>query len=159
MSVRELATGAMGGALAGLVVSALKENKQLSDIAQSLQSIANYKKKTITIYVENTLNQPITIQILGAPSNPPSSTVPIGSSFTVNPGSADFRTLIPEQTGWTPYITVSLSASTAPTQGAVKVTLIRIDGSTQVIVNNIPITDTTTHNYSTDPNYITVVPW
>jgi hypothetical protein len=54
---------------------------------------------------------------------------------------------------------VSLSASTAPTQGAVKVILIRIDGSTQVIVNNLPVTDTSTHSYATDPNYITVAPW
>jgi hypothetical protein len=132
-------------------------------VQQALQSsplvVSNIPKKTVTVYVENSLDQAVTVQILGAPSNPPSSTVAIGTSFTVNPGSADFRTLIPEQTGWTPYITVSLSASTAPTQGAVKVTLIRVDGSTQVIVNNLAIRDTSTHSYATDPNYISVVPW
>jgi len=116
-------------------------------------------KKTVTIYVENSLDQPVTVQILGAPSNPPSSTVPIGTSFTVNAGSADFRTLIPEQAGWTPYITVSVSCSTAPTSGSVRVILLRIDGTSDVVVNNLAIRDTLAHTYVTDPNHIKIVPW
>jgi len=116
-------------------------------------------KKTVTIYVENSLDQPVTVQILGAPSNPPSSTVPIGTSFTVNAGSADFRTLIPEQSGWTPYITVSVSCSTAPASGSVRVILLRIDGTSDVVVNNLAIRDTLAHTYVTDPNHIKIAPW
>ena len=116
-------------------------------------------KKTVTIYVENSLDQPVTVQILGAPSNPPSSTVPIGTSFTVNAGSADFRTLIPEQVGWIPYLTVSLYSSTAPTAGLVRVILIRADNSTDIIVSKLPIRDTAVHTYATDPSYISVVAW
>jgi len=157
--MKEVVTGAIGGALAGVALYQMSERKQLSDIAQALNSIVNKHKKLVTIYVESTLDQPVNVQILGAPSNPPSSTVPIGTSFTVNPGSADFRTLIPEQTGWTPYITVSLSAPTAPTNGYVKVTMFRIDGTSVVIVNNLAITDTLKHDYSTDPAYISVTSW
>jgi len=104
-------TGLLVGALGGVTASSLTQKKELPSIAQALKDIANERKKLITIYVESTLDQPVNIQILGAPSNPPTSTVPIGSSFTVNPGSADFRTLIPEQTGWTPYITTLIFLS------------------------------------------------
>jgi len=132
-------------------------------VQQALQSsplaVLNVPKKTVTVYVENSLDQPVAVQILGAPSNPPTSTAPIGPSFTVNPGSADFRTLVPEQTGWTPHITVSVSCSTAPTSGSVKVMLLRIDGSSDIIVNNLAIRDTLKHDYSTDPAYISVVAW
>jgi len=179
MAVSEAITGLLAGAVGGFTASSLTEKKELSNIAQTLQNmassqsqlsnlakilealqvLANERKKLITIYVESTLDQPVSIQILGAPSNPPSSTVPIGTSFTVNPNSADFRTLIPEQSGWTPFITVSLSASTAPTKGYVKVTMFRIDGTSVVIVNNLAITDVLKHDYSTDPNNIAVVSW
>ncbi|MCC6050479.1 MAG: hypothetical protein LM580_07215 [Thermofilum sp.] len=115
--------------------------------------------KIVTVYVENSLNQPVTVQILGAVSSSPSSTVPIGSSFTVSAGAADAKTLVPESSGWLPYITVSLACSTAPTSGAVRVLLIRFDGTTVVIVNNLAIRDTSAHTYATDPSYVSVVPW
>ncbi|MCC6049147.1 MAG: hypothetical protein LM580_00470 [Thermofilum sp.] len=115
--------------------------------------------KIVTVYVENGLDQPVTVQILGAASSSPSVTVPIGSSFTVPAGAADAKTLVPESSGWLPYITVSLSCSTAPSSGAVKVLLVRLDGTTTIVVNNLAIRDTSTHTYATDPSYISVVAW
>ena len=115
--------------------------------------------KVVTVCVENSLNQPVTVQILGATSSSPSATVPIGSGFTVSAGAADAKTLVPESSGWLPYITVSLACSTAPTSGAVKVLLIRLDGTTSVIVSNLSIRDTSTHTYATHPRYISVVAW
>jgi hypothetical protein len=115
--------------------------------------------KIVTVYVENSLDQPVTVQILGATSNSPSATVPIGSSFTVSAGAADAKTLVPESSGWLPYITVSLACSTAPSSGTVKVLLVRLDGTTTVVVNNLAVRDTATHTYSTDPAYISVVAW
>jgi hypothetical protein len=116
-------------------------------------------RKTVTVYVENSLDQAVTVQILGAASSSPSKTVPISTSFTVSAGSADYRTLMPEQTGWMPYLTVSLSCSAAPTAGSVRVVLIRVDGSSNVVVSDLKIRDTAAHSYSTDPSYISVVPW
>jgi hypothetical protein len=115
--------------------------------------------KVVTVYVENGLDQPVTVQILGATSSSPSFTVPIGSGFTVSAGAADAKTLVPESSGWLPYITVSLACSTAPTSGTVNVKLIRLDGTTTVVVNDLVIRDTSTHTYATDPQYISVVAW
>jgi hypothetical protein len=114
--------------------------------------------KIVTVYVENTLDQPVTVQILNAISSSPSMTVPIGPSFTVSPNSADAKTLVPESSGWLPYITVSLSCTTAPTTGAVTVYLVRLDGTVSTIAS-IRIRDTSTHTYKTDPASIFVVPW
>jgi hypothetical protein len=114
--------------------------------------------KIVSVYVENTLDQPVTVQLLGAISNNPSTTVPIGSSFTVSPNSADSKTLVPESSGWLPYITVSLSCTTAPTTGAVNVYLVRLDGSVSTIAR-IQIRDTSTHTYKTDPASIFLAPW
>jgi len=114
--------------------------------------------KIVTVYVESTLDQPVTVQILGAASGSPAATVPICSSITVPPNSADAKTLAPEQSGWLPYITVSLSCTTAPTTGAVTVLLIRLDGTVSTVAR-IQIRDTLTHTYKTDPASITLVPW
>jgi hypothetical protein len=114
--------------------------------------------KIVTVYVENTLDQPVTVQLLGVSSNNPSTTVPIGSSFTVPPNSADAKTLVPESSGWLPYITVSLACTTAPTTGAVNAYLVRLDGTVSTIAS-IQIRDTSTHTYKTDPASITLAPW
>jgi hypothetical protein len=116
-------------------------------------------KKIVTVYVENGLDQPVSVQILGAVSSTPTNTVAIGTSFTVPAGGADFRTLVPEQTGWLPFITVSLACSTAPTTGSVKVLLVKMDGTITTIVSDLAIRDTATHNYSTDPSKIFIVAW
>jgi hypothetical protein len=113
----------------------------------------------VTVYVENGLNQPVSVQVLGSMSNPPVSTIAIGSTFVVNQNSADFRTLIPEQAGWVPYLTVSLYSSVAPTTGSVRVFLVRSDNTIEVIAGNFPIRDTVVHTYLTDPSNISVVPW
>jgi hypothetical protein len=114
--------------------------------------------KIVSVYVENTLDQPVTVQILGAISSSPAATVPIGSSFTVPPNSADAKTLVPESSGWLPYITVSLACTTAPTTGVINVYLVRLDGSVSTIAS-IQIRDTSTHTYQTDPASIFLAPW
>jgi hypothetical protein len=116
-------------------------------------------KKIVTVYVENGLDQPVAVQILGAVSSKPAKAVAIGTSFTVPAGGADFRTLVPEQTGWLPFITVSLACSAAPTTGSVRVLLVKMDGTVTTIVRDLGIRDTTTHDYSTDPSNILVVAW
>jgi len=111
-----------------------------------------------TVYVENGLDQPVAVQVLGAISDKPPATVPIGSSFTVSAGATDAKTLVPESSGWLPYITVSLTCFAAPTSGAVRVLLIKPDG-TVATVASIAIRDTSTHTYTTDPQYISLAPW
>jgi hypothetical protein len=114
-------------------------------------------KKIVTVYVENGLDQPVSVQILGAVSSTPANTVAIGTSFTVSAGGADFRTLVPEYAGWIPFITVSLSCPAAPTTGSVRVLLVKMDGTVTTIVRDLGIRDTATHDYSTDPSNILVV--
>jgi hypothetical protein len=116
-------------------------------------------KKIVTVYVENGLDQPVSVQILGVASSTPTNTVPIGTSFAVPAGGADFRTLVPEYAGWLPFITVSLACSTAPTTGSVKVLLVKMDGTTTTIVSDLAIRDTAVHSHSTDPSKIFIVAW
>lgn len=111
-----------------------------------------------TVYVENALDQPVAVQILGAISRNPATTVPIGASFTVPANGADAKTLVPEQSGWLPFITVSLSCATAPTSGTVNVYLVRFDGTVSTIAS-IAIRDTSVHTYRTDPASISLAPW
>jgi len=113
----------------------------------------------VTVFVDNGLNQAVTVQIKGNRVKDLAKSVNVGSSFAVPAGSADARTLTPDTCGWLPYLTASLQCSTAPTSGSVTVYLIRSRGDEVKIVDNLAIRDTNAHNASTDPNNIFIVEW
>ena len=116
-------------------------------------------KPAVTVYVVNNLNQAVTVQIMGNMVNSTSSSVAIGTSWTVNPGTASAKTLTPDTSGWLPYIYLQLQCSTAPTSGSVSAYLLYADGSSAVLVNNLQIRDTNVHDPSTDPTAIFIAEW
>jgi hypothetical protein len=115
--------------------------------------------KSITIYVDNGLDQSVTIQIKGNRVQSLTKSVNVGSPFSVPAGSQDARVLTPDTSGFFPYITVSLVCSTAPTTGSVTIYRIRPDNTEAIIVNALAIRDTNSHDASKDPSNIFVIEW
>ena len=71
----------------------------------------------VTLHVENTLDQAVTIQIKGNILSSLNGAVDMGSSFTVAPSDFEARTIVVASDGWMPYIYFEASCSTAPTSG------------------------------------------
>ncbi len=115
--------------------------------------------RIITIFVDNGLDQDVTVQIKANRVKALAGSVNVGSVFTVPAKSTDARTLTPETSGWLPYVTVSLRCATAPTSGSVTVHRVRGIGDEVKIVDALEIRDTLEHNASTDPNKIFIVEW
>jgi hypothetical protein len=115
--------------------------------------------KIISIFVDNGLNQDVTVQVKANRENALAKSVNVGSNFMVSAGSTDARTLSPETSGWLPYLTVSLVCSTAPTSGSVTIYRIRSKDDEVKVVDALEIRDTAEHNASTDPTKIFLVEW
>jgi len=113
----------------------------------------------VTIFVENNLDQPVTVQLLGNRVPGIAGAVGVGSPFTVAAGSTDARTLTPDTSGWLPFITARVQCVIAPSGGTVTIWLIKSKDVQVKIVDSLAITDTNPHDASTDPNNIFVVEW
>jgi hypothetical protein len=83
--------------------------------------------QTLTIYIENTHDQDLTITIRGNKEKTTLGSVEIVSAFTVPANSQAFKTLTAAQTGWLPYIYVTAKATAAPTSGQLNVTALTIE--------------------------------
>jgi hypothetical protein len=71
------------------------------------------------VWVYNGTNQTVNVQVIGNVTNDQSyPDYTIGSAYTVNPGDADMYVL-PVESTLTPFVSVQVSAGTAPTSGAV----------------------------------------
>ncbi|MEM4531622.1 MAG: hypothetical protein QXY39_07130 [Thermofilaceae archaeon] len=115
--------------------------------------------RIISIYVDNGLNQAVTVQVRANREKTYAKSIDVGSPFTIPASSTDFKTLSPDTSGWLPYITVTLACSTAPTSGSVTVYRVRSVGDEDKIVDALEIRDTSTHDASTNPDKIFVVEW
>ena len=115
--------------------------------------------RVITVFVDNGLDQPVTVQLRANRVRDYAKSVSIGSAFTVGAGSSDARTLDPNTSGWLPYIMAEVWCSTAPTTGAVDVYLVRAPGVEQKLVDSLAIRDTNKHNPSTDPTKMFILEW
>jgi hypothetical protein len=113
----------------------------------------------ITIYVINTLDQTVTVQIKGNRIQSTTNASKVGASFTVPAGGSDYRTLVAEQSGILPYIYVELSCSTAPASGNVDVYLIRGRDEEEKLVDALEIRDTAVHTPDTDPDKMFIKRW
>jgi hypothetical protein len=140
--------------------------RQITKVTNKMPDLPgiNYKKfteilKKITIFVDNGLDQDVTIQIKGNRVKDFAKNVNIGSAFLVSKNSTDARTLTPDTSGGVPYITVSLVCSVAPTSGSITIYRIRSKEDEVKIVDTLEIRDTSTHDNSTDPNRIFIVEW
>jgi hypothetical protein len=71
------------------------------------------------VWVYNGTNQTINVQVIGNVTNDQSyPDYSIGSAYTVNPGYANMYVLA-EDAALTPFVSLSISANTAPTSGYV----------------------------------------
>jgi len=79
------------------------------------------EEKAVTIWISNTCNQPVTVQLKGNIRPSSLGAINIGASFDVAANSQNSRTLTPNTTGWLPYILVEVSYSVAPTRGTLTI--------------------------------------
>lgn len=131
----------------------------MSVLYPDMEKIREATKSAVTVFVENRLDQDITVQVKGNRIQSTDGAVNIGSSFTVSPSSSNFMTLTPETTGWLPFIYVELKCSTAPTSGDVTAYLIKGINREFKLVDGLEIRDTNTHDPSTDPNKVFIGRW
>jgi len=101
-------------------------------------------KPAVTIFVENSLDQDVTVQVKANRVKSTAGAINVGSSFTVTKGSNDARTLTPDTSGWLPYITVTAKCTTAPSTGKLTVWLVRARED-QVKLMELEIRDTEEH--------------
>ncbi len=100
----------------------------------------------ITIFVDNGLDQDVSIQVVANREPSHNKRVNIGSSFTVSAGSTYARSLSVETSGWLPYVSCVAVCSTAPTSGALTVYRIRSRGDEAKIFDALEIRDTLAHD-------------
>ncbi|MEM2529348.1 MAG: hypothetical protein QXG40_08150 [Ignisphaera sp.] len=131
----------------------------LSTLQELIRKAIREELRIISIYVDNELDQPVTVQVKANRESVFEGSTDVGSPFTVPAGSTDAITLTPDTSGWLPYITVSLVCSTAPASGYVTVYRIRSKDDQVKIVDALEIRDTDIHDVSTDPNKIFIVEW
>jgi len=112
-----------------------------------------------TIYVINTLDQSVSVQIKGNRVQSTSNSSSISTAFSVSANSADFRTLVASQSGILPWIYVELSCASAPSTGSVTVYLIKGRDEEETLVNALEIRDTSAHNPSTNPDKMFILRW
>ena len=117
------------------------------------------KLRFITIFVDNGLDQAVTVQVKANRVKEYAKAVNVGSAFTVSAGGTDARSLSVETSGWLPYIMVEVSCSTAPTSGALDVYLVRSKDDQPKLVDSLAIRDTSPHNPSTDPAKVMILEW
>lgn len=174
-----LVTGLLGLG-AGIGVMALTQsdlkneikiaNEKLEAIKGVVLNLENIVKKAlreelmkelrfISIYIDNGLDQDVTIQIRANREKAYAKSVPVGSPFTVRANSQDARSLSVETSGWLPYIMVELSCSIAPTDGSLTVFRIRGIGDEVKLVDALEVRDTAVHTPDTDPYKILIQEW
>jgi hypothetical protein len=115
-------------------------------------------KGPVTVFISNSLDQVVNVQIVGCRDPGCIDSVDIGSAITVPAGSKDAKTLTSETSGWLPFITVRVWCTSAPTDGVLDIWLVRTATDQVKIVDSLEIRDTSVHDTSTDPR-IAVVPW
>jgi len=115
--------------------------------------------RLISIYIDNGLDQDVTIQVKANREKVYDKSVNVGSSFTVSANSQDARTLSPETSGWLPYIMVEVSCSVAPTSGSLTIWKLRSKDDQVKLVDALAIRDTNTHTPTTDPNKVLIQEW
>ena len=101
-------------------------NLEIRDVNTHTSDIADCSDfSVVTIYIANSLDQSITIQVKGNIEDSKSGAVNIGSTFTVAAGDYEARTLEPTDEGWLPYVYFTVVASTEPSLGSVTGTILR----------------------------------
>jgi len=108
----------------------------------------------VTIYVINTLSQPVRYRIKGNVVKSTQNSIQIGTERVVQPSQVDAVTLTPETSGYMPIIYLELQCDVPPGQGSVTAFMTRSPWATSWLVYNLQIRDAVQHDPSTDPKNI-----
>ena len=100
-------------------------NEEIRDAVAHNSAIADMTRyKLITIYVANTLNQIVSIQVRGNQTNSTTGATDIGGSFNVAATTGiEARILTPDTSGWLPFIYVTATAAGVVTSGNLNITI------------------------------------
>ena len=79
----------------------------------------------ITVWVENGLDQDVSVQIKGNRVNSTTGAVDIGAAFTVATVDREARTMEPTDEGFLPFIFIEVTAAVIPTSGNLNAYLIK----------------------------------
>ena len=111
----------------------------------------------ISIFVDNGLDETVTVQFKANRQNNTTKAVDMGATFQVAGAGSDARSLSHETSAWLPYLYLEVSCSVAPTAGALNIYLIR-GSDEQYLVEALEIRDMATHDPDSDAE-ITIKPW
>jgi len=75
------------------------------------------EEPALTLWLSNTHDQDLTIQVYGNQVGSRLGAVKVGASFTLPAGEQASRTLTPDTSGWLPYILIEAKAAVVPTKG------------------------------------------
>jgi len=85
-------------------------------------TISNYSEYTmVTFYIDNGLDQDVSVQVFGNRIDSVTKAVYIGLAFNVGAGAATAKAVVASATGIMPYMFVRMTASIAPASGEVNV--------------------------------------
>lgn len=95
-------------------------DKSITDTSTYNSTTFDAKRfKVITLYIANTLDQIVTIQVKANRSDSTTGSVNVGSSFTVAATTGiEARTIEVSNDGWLPYYYITATASGTPTSGS-----------------------------------------
>lgn len=100
--------------------------EEIRDAIAHNSTIANCTTYSlVTIFVDNTLDQVISVQVYGNRANTAVGAVTIGAPFNVAINDQEARTLDPTDEGYLPYIFVEITAAGVPTLGDVDAYIVR----------------------------------
>ena len=93
----------------------------------------------LTIFLDNGLNQDLTVVVKGHIRPVVEGAVAISDPVTVSANDKAAITLTPDVTGYLPYIHLELSCSVAPTEGTVSAWYVKPGEQAELMVNALPI--------------------
>lgn len=115
--------------------------------------------RLISIFVDNRLDEDVTVQVKANRIQDTEKAVNVCPSFTVAAGGSEARSYSVTTSGWLPYVYVEAQCATAPTEGYLDVYRITFKNQEDKLVDGLKITDTDLHSPQTDSNKILIQEW
>ena len=102
------------------------KDKEITDILAHSSSVGDCRYfNIITVWVENGLDQKVSVQVKGNRVNSVAGAVDIGTAFDVATVDREARTFEPTDEGFLPYIFIEVTAAVIPTSGDLNAYLIK----------------------------------
>ena len=103
------------------------EDEEIRDTNAHNSTIVDARNYSIiVIYVDNDLDQVVSIQVKANRANSTTGAVDVGAAFSVAAtNGVEARVLTPDTAGWLPYVYVEATCTVAPTSGNLNCYIIR----------------------------------